>query len=319
MELATGAFALGTVSYGDRTFPVLLVEDERLVDLSAEFRSVAEVLEDWDANVPALERLAREADRSLALADVAVHAPFEPTQIMQSGANYRQHVIDLAVDRQIGLKPGMSTEELRAEATAMMDARIASGQPYVFLGAHSALTGPYDAIVLPPAGDHDWELELAAVIGRAGRHVPVERALEHVAGYTICNDVTTRDLVHREDMPAIGSDWLRAKNAPTFLPTGPWVVPARFAGDPSDLRITLELNGETMQDESTADMIFDVARLVSYVSDGVGLRPGDLVLTGSPAGNGTHYNRYLRPGDVVEGTITGLGMQRNVCIAEVSA
>jgi 2,4-diketo-3-deoxy-L-fuconate hydrolase len=170
--------------------------------------------------------------------------------------------------------------------------------------------------VLPRRGErHDWELELAAVIGRRARYVTEEDALDHVAGYTIANDLTTRDLVHRPDLAAIGSDWVRGKNAPTFLPTGPWIVPAQFVDDPMDLRITLRLNGETMQDESTGDMIFGVARLVSYASSLVELRPGDLLLTGSPAGNGTHYDRFLRTGDVIDAEITGLGRQRNRVVA----
>jgi 2-keto-4-pentenoate hydratase/2-oxohepta-3-ene-1,7-dioic acid hydratase in catechol pathway len=296
----------------------MLVEGESVVDLSAlGVESVAALLADWDASVGRLERVASEGSvEPTPLADLRVLAPYLPPQILQSGANYRTHVIDLAVDREIGLRPGMSRDELRAEAEAMMDARIAGGEPYVFLGALSALAGPFDDVVLPPEGDHDWELELAAVIGRGGRHVPVETALEHVAGYTICNDLTTRDLVQRVDLPAIGSDWLRSKNSPTFLPTGPWIVPTAFVADPSDLRITLKLNGEAMQDESTRDMIFGVARLVSYVSHWVGLRAGDLLLTGSPAGNGSHYGRYLRDGDVLEGSINGLGEQRNRCVEE---
>ena len=102
----------------------------------------------------------------------------------------------------------------------------------------SAVTGPYDEVVLPGRGEqHDWELELAAVIGVGGRHIARERALEHVAGYTIANDLTTRDLVYRPDLSAIGSDWLRSKNAPTFLPLGPWIVPRQFVADPQQLKI----------------------------------------------------------------------------------
>jgi 2-keto-4-pentenoate hydratase/2-oxohepta-3-ene-1,7-dioic acid hydratase in catechol pathway len=179
----------------------------------------------------------------------------------------------------------------------------------------SAICGPYDDIVLPARGtQHDWELELAAVIGTAGHDIPPEQALAHVAGYTIANDLTTRDLVYRPDLQAIGTDWLRAKNAPTFLPLGPWIVPSRFVADPQELTITLSVGGTLMQDESTADMIFDVATLVSYASTLVMLRPGDLVLTGSPAGNGIHHRRFLTAGDVMEASITGLGHQRNICV-----
>ena len=134
-----------------------------------------------------------------------------------------------------------------------------------------------------------------------------------IAGYTIANDLSTRDLIYRPDLKAIGTDWLRAKNAPTFLPLGPWIVPAQFV-DPSDLRITLRHNGDVMQDESTTDMIFGVERLRDYAHERMRLFTGDLLLTGSPAGNGMHWNRFLQEGDVVESTITGLGVQRNRCV-----
>jgi 2-keto-4-pentenoate hydratase/2-oxohepta-3-ene-1,7-dioic acid hydratase in catechol pathway len=169
--------------------------------------------------------------------------------------------------------------------------------------------------VLPRTGtQHDWELELAVVIGTPARHVAPRDALRHVAGYTICNDITTRDLVYRDDLKKIGTDWLAAKNAPTFTPTGPFLVPAHYAADPGDLRITLRHNGVTRQDESTSDMIFDVATLISYTSSLVSLAPGDLLMTGSPAGNGAHWGVYLRHGDVIDSEITGLGHQRNACV-----
>jgi 2-keto-4-pentenoate hydratase/2-oxohepta-3-ene-1,7-dioic acid hydratase in catechol pathway len=196
----------------------------------------------------------------------------------------------------------------------MMDRRIAEGEPYFFLGLPTVIAGPHDDLVLPAYSEqHDWELELAAVIGRPAFRVDREHALEHVAGYTIVNDVTTRDLVFRRDMPEIGTDWFRAKNAPGFLPTGPWLMPAEFV--PDHPTITLRLNGDVMQDESTKDMIFDVAALVAAASRTVPLLPGDLVLTGSPAGNGLHHGRLLRAGDVMEGAITALGTQRVRCVA----
>ena len=132
------------------------------------------------------------------------------------------------------------------------------------------------------------------VIGSAAYQVRRADAWAHVAGYVIVNDLTTRDRVFRPDLPSIGTDWLAGKNAPTFLPTGPWLVPARFVADPTNLRITLRLDGESMQDESTADMIFDIPRLIEQVSSICPLQPGDLILTGSPAGNGAHHRRYLQ-------------------------
>ena len=314
------AYALGTFAAGgDRPFPGLVLDDGTVIDLSAAdpaFGSIRATLEDWDAAVPRLDEIyERRHGAQHRLEDLTVHAPVQPDQILQSGANYRKHVLDLAAAE--GARGDMSAEEVRAEALRVMDQRLATGEPYLFLGAPSAMCGPNDDVVLPRDGDqHDWELELAVVIGRPARHVPVDRALDYVAGYTIANDLTTRDRVYRPDMGPLGTDWMRAKNAPTFLPTGPYIVPARFVKDWHDLRITLKLNGDVMQDESTADMLYGVPELLSYASSKVALRPGDLLLTGSPAGNGAHHGRFLAEGDVMESTVTGLGSQRNRCIAE---
>ncbi|MFG1681221.1 fumarylacetoacetate hydrolase family protein [Nonomuraea sp. NPDC049269] len=310
-----GPFALGSFSAGTApAFPGLVVGD-RVLDLRpvVPAPTTRALLESWEDVLPLLHDAASTSSGAwLPLAELRVHAPVEPRQILQSGANYRTHVIDLAVAHEPA--GGRPAEQVRAEVGAMMDRRAAEDQPYVFVGLPSSVTGPYDDVVIPAwCVKPDWELELAAVIGRPAFRVDPEDALEHVAAYTIANDITARELVFRRDMPEIGTDWLRAKNAPTFTPLGPYLVPAAFVPDPSNLRVTLRLNGEVMQDESTKDMIFDVARLVSYASQTVELLPGDLVLTGSPAGNGLHHGRLLRSGDVMEGTITGLGVQRNGC------
>ncbi|GLY88830.1 fumarylacetoacetate hydrolase family protein [Actinoallomurus iriomotensis] len=320
-----GPFAVGTFSSGDGPRFAGLVKDGRVLDLrtvpglwAPGDRTTRALLERWDDVLPLLHAAAGTDDgERLPLDGLAVHAPVEPRQILQSGANYRTHVIDLAVAHEP--EGGRPAEQVRAETAAMMDRRAAEDRPYVFAGLPSSVTGPYDDVVIPAwCAKPDWELELAAVIGRPAYRVPAERALEHVAAYTIANDLTAREAVFRRDMPEIGTDWLRAKNPPTFTPLGPYLVPAAFVGDPGDLRVTLRLNGRTMQDESTKDMIFGVARLVSYASRAVRLLPGDLVLTGSPAGNGMHWGRLLRPGDVMEGSITGLGLQSNRCVAEDS-
>ncbi|MCX4976979.1 fumarylacetoacetate hydrolase family protein [Streptomyces sp. NBC_00620] len=308
----TGPFALGTFAAdGFGAFPGLVV-GRRVRSLSDLAPSVRAVVEDWDVLFPRLELLAVEPDDSwYDLADLRVLAPVEPGQILQSGANYRKHVVDLVAAEKESVH-GATPEEARADAEEMMDERIRSGVPYVFLGSPRAICGPYDDVVLPVLGEqHDWELELALVIGKSGKNIPAEEAMEYVAAYTICNDLTTRDRLYRPDLKAIGTDWFTAKNADTFLPTGPFLVPAAFAGDPSDLRITLRHNGVVRQDESTKDMIFDIPRLIAYVSTTTTLLPGDLLLTGSPAGNGAHWGVFLKPGDVVESEITGLGHQRN--------
>jgi 2-keto-4-pentenoate hydratase/2-oxohepta-3-ene-1,7-dioic acid hydratase in catechol pathway len=247
--------------------------------------------------------------------DAQLLAPVQPRQVLQTGANYRSHVIDLVVAGLAADDP-RTPEEARAWAGAMMDERQAHGDPYFFIGLPACVVSPVEPLVLPRYSDrHDWELELAVVIGAEAFRVSREGALDHVAGYTIVNDITTRDLVFRKDMKEIGTDWYRAKNAPGFLPTGPFLVPSRFV-DPSQLHVQLELNGTTMQDASTSDLLFDVAALVAGASQTARLLPGDLLLTGSPAGNGAHWGRLLRDGDVMTGTIQGLGVQTVRCVAE---
>jgi 2,4-diketo-3-deoxy-L-fuconate hydrolase len=314
-----GPFALGTFAApGGEPFPGLIAA-ARVRDLRADGlpSSTRELLADWDTALPRLAELAdRDQGAWLPAAEVRALPPVEPRNLLQSGANYRKHVIDIIVSEH-DPADGRTTEQVRADAAAFMEHRAANTDPYLFIGLASAMCGAFDDIMLPAGGtQHDWELELAAVIGRPARRVPPDQALRHVAGYTICNDVTTRDLVYRPDLGKIGTDWLRSKNAPTFLPTGPVLVPSVFVSDPMDLRITLSLNGKVMQDESTKDMIFDVSRLISYASHITTLQPGDLILTGSPAGNGAHWRRFLADGDQIDAGITGLGWQRNRCVAE---
>jgi 2-keto-4-pentenoate hydratase/2-oxohepta-3-ene-1,7-dioic acid hydratase in catechol pathway len=303
-----GPFAVGTFADpAGREFAGLVAGD-RVRELSG---SVLELLAGWD--IPRLTEFATGPGEWRPLAGLEIRPPVRPGQVLQSGANYRRHVIDLVAAERHSVH-GATPEEARADATRMMDERAANGTPYIFLGSPRAICGAFDDIVLPPHGEkHDWELELAVVIGEAGRFVSPEDAMRLVAGYTICNDLTTRDLVHRGDLKGIGTDWFASKNAPTFLPTGPFLVPAAFV-DPDDLRITLKHNSVVRQDESTKDMIFDIPRLISYASRFAELRPGDLLLTGSPAGNGAHWGTFLAEGDVLEGEITGLGSQRNVCV-----
>ncbi|MDR6509012.1 fumarylacetoacetate hydrolase family protein [Arthrobacter oryzae] len=299
---------------GDSKARAGLLVGDRVLPLDGDINSL---IEHWDTNEAQLDTLAASAgqDAGLALADVDVLAPVEPAQVLQTGANYRKHVIDLAAAHR---EPGEDEEKVRAKTAAMMDKRAGRGTPYFFIGLPTAIASATDDLTLPSySKSHDWELELAAVIGRTAFRVTPEEALDYVFGYTMVNDVTTREFVFRKDMPAIGSDWYRAKNAPGFLPTGPLLVPAKFFGDPQDVQVTLKLNGKAMQDESTQDMIFGVAKLVSEASQIMPLRPGDLVLTGSPAGNGQHWGRLLQDGDAMEGTITGLGTQLIHCKDEV--
>jgi 2-keto-4-pentenoate hydratase/2-oxohepta-3-ene-1,7-dioic acid hydratase in catechol pathway len=312
-------FALGTFDAGDGSFPGLVVAG--LVHDVREFlpyRSIGALLADWDGVFPALASAASAPTTTGRPAEeLRVLPPVAPAgQLYAAGANYREHVIQMAVAHRLG-KADASAEVLAEQAAREIDERKAHGEPYVWVGASSSMSGAYDDVILPDGwADHDWELELGVVIGRPARHVSVEDALDHVAGYTICNDLTTRSLVPRTDIPMMGTDWMRSKNFPTFFPTGPWLVPAAFVPDPLDLGIRLRLNGEIMQNGHTGDMVFGPAQLISYISRFVELKAGDMIITGSPAGNGSHHGRYLRPGDVMECEIDGLGAQRTHCVAE---
>jgi 2-keto-4-pentenoate hydratase/2-oxohepta-3-ene-1,7-dioic acid hydratase in catechol pathway len=317
-------FALGTFATDGGPAPHLVI-DGRAHDLRpalGEGTTIRGLLDEWEERLPELRGLADGGVEGSSGTPVEELHPLPPVfpvgQIFQAAANYRKHVFDLiaGAERRDDDSDGLASAD-RERMRRQLDERAAGGSPFVFLGSAHAMIGAQDEVVLPADSKQpDWELELAAVIGRPGRRVPPEDALDLIAGYTIANDFTSRDALARQDAGTMGIDWLAGKNSPTFLPIGPLLVPAEFVGDPQDLQIRLTLNGRTMQDESTGDMLFDVARLISYVSTVAELRPGDVVLTGSPAGNGASHGVFLAPGDVVEGTITGLGTQRNVCVAE---
>ncbi len=181
-------------------------------------------------------------------------------------------------------------------------------EPILFAKQTTALNGPHDPVMIPKGGVKvDWEAELAVVIGGLARHVALDQALRHVAGYCVANDVSERVFQLKR-----GGDWQKGKSCDSFAPLGPWLVTADEVGDPQDLRIWLDLNGDTMQDSSTAHMIFGVAHLISYISAFMTLMPGDVIITGTPPGVGAGRKppRFLEPGDVMTLGVEGLGEQR---------
>ncbi|MFZ3584189.1 fumarylacetoacetate hydrolase family protein [Loktanella sp. DJP18] len=186
-------------------------------------------------------------------------------------------------------------------------------EPIIFSKATSALSGPNDDVVIPRTSRKgDWEVELGVVIGKTALYVSEENALDHVAGYCTINDVSERSFQTER-----GGQWIKGKSAPTFGPTGPYLVTADEVGDPQTLRVTLKLNGKTVQDSNTSDMIFSVRQIVSYMSQFMELRPGDIIATGTPSGVGMGMTpqRFLRPGDVMEVEVEGLGAQKQTVIA----
>lgn len=185
-------------------------------------------------------------------------------------------------------------------------------EPILFTKATSCLTGPDDEVMIPRGSQKsDWEVELGVVIGARARYVTVENALDHVAGYVLVNDVSER--AFQKEM---GTQWDKGKGCDTFGPVGPWLVTSDEIGDPQDLDMWLDLNGQRMQTGNTRTMIFDVKTLVSYVSEFITLEPGDILTTGTPpgVGEGKKPQVFLKAGDVMTLGIQKLGQQRQIVV-----
>lgn len=283
---------LGTLQtdLGPRVVGVAL--DGRFVDLCAVDNQLPETL---------LEILQAEgglAAAASALAAGLTKGPFvtgrplapvaEPSKVICIGLNYRDHALE-------------SNLPIPSE-------------PVVFNKFPQAVVGPGDAVVLPSVAHQvDYEAELVVIIGKGGRRIPKERAMSHVAGYTVGNDVSARDW----QIGRPGGQWLMGKTPDTFAPTGPFLVTADEV-DPHDLKIQLRLNGETMQSSSTRELIFGIDALIAHLSQLVTLRPGDLIFTGTPPGVGAARKPpvFIKPGDQMEVEIEGLGVLANPVVAE---
>jgi 2-keto-4-pentenoate hydratase/2-oxohepta-3-ene-1,7-dioic acid hydratase in catechol pathway len=186
-------------------------------------------------------------------------------------------------------------------------------EPVLFFKATSAVCGPFDNLIIPKnSRKTDWEVELAVVIGRKASYVSSEEAMNYVAGYALHNDYSEREFQLERH-----GQWVKGKSCDTFAPIGPWLATKDEIPDPHNLRLWLKVNGEIMQDSSTADLVFDIPALVSYISQFMSLLPGDIISTGTPPGVGLGMNppRYLKPGDVVELGIDGLGTARQTAVA----
>jgi 2-keto-4-pentenoate hydratase/2-oxohepta-3-ene-1,7-dioic acid hydratase in catechol pathway len=172
--------------------------------------------------------------------------------------------------------------------------------------------GPDDEIKLPALSSMvDWEAEFAVVIGKPGKNISVETAFEHVAGYTIMNDLSARDQGKRDDWPRFGVDWFGHKNFDTSAPMGPWITPADQIADPYECRMKLWVNQDEMQNEVISDLIFDIAEQIEWVSRRFNLLPGDVFSTGTPSGVGRPRGIFLKPGDTVRITVDGIGELTN--------
>lgn len=242
----------------------------------------------------ALEAAARACKSSSAVktpsANVRLLAPIpDPPKVICVGLNYRDHAAESGVP--------------------------VPREPVLFSKFATTIIGPEEKIVLPKVSQKvDYEAELVMVIGKKGRHIRPENALDHVAGFTVGHDVSARDWQLEKD----GKQWLAGKTFDTFAPIGPHLVTRDEIPDPLGLGIRLRLNGQTMQDSSTKQLVFGPTELLTYISQIVTLLPGDIIFTGTPPGVGMARKPpvFLKPGDVVEVEIDQLGLLRNAVIAE---
>ena len=324
-------FKLATIYSGHAPFVAMIIDDRGwgLDGLYKAWRqgkrggalvgvtSIRLLLNDWDPNFEALCAMAdfvvaRYAPPELEVdMSAACYAPpiQNPGKMMYAAANYGGHIREMVE---------AGTAKTEAERESMLDRDKARVRPYSFLKAASALSGAYDDIVIPPDTTRvDWEVELALAIGRSGKRVAAERALDHVAGYMTTNDVSARDWNMREDWPTLRTDWFGGKSHDTFAPMGPYFVPRAFVPDYRDLRLTLKVSGETKQDGVAGEMVFSVEEQIEHCSTLITLDPGDIISTGTPEGVGHGAGTYLQAGDVVETEVEGLGAQRNNVVAEV--
>lgn len=298
-----GTFGLATVLVEDRP-AVAIMTATGLVPLAAVVddrpapAGVRDLLGDWDGWCDAIaDGLAEREPELLDESRTRFLPPVpDPPTIYCSGANYHDHVTEMGRDA--------------GDETV----------PFHFLLPPAALIGHRQAVRAPsdPEAKLDWEVELVAVIGRRVERAAPRDALDAVAGYTVANDVSVRDWGPTGRHPIFGHRWIERKGRATFLPLGPAVVPARFVPDPGALDLGLDVDGEVRQRSNTAQMIFSVADQIVHLSGIVPLLPGDLILTGTPAGTAAAHGRYLAAGDRMVAWAAGIGALENPIIEQES-
>ena len=304
------------VSFSTSALPrvrVGLVQKQEVVDVDLAARALnvspydqlLDLLEQQDEGLRTLQAILEKAQgrlfsevRTFAnlgavhdLSNVHLAAPIPRPRknIMCLGRNYYEHALE--------------SYQARGEQRPQGDA------PVIFTKATTTINDPYGQIVIDPAVSTqiDWEAELAVVIGKAGKNIPEEQALAHVFGYTVLNDVTARDVQDRF------KQFFKGKSLDGYCPIGPWLVTADEIPDPQDLALRLRVNGVLKQEGNTRDMIYQVKTIISLLSQGMTLEPGDIIATGTPSGVGFARKppEFLKAGDIVETEIDGLGLLRN--------
>ena len=306
--------ALATYRKGSSLLPALVINSQ-LYDLAAALGAglpapkpawiadgIASVVANWPDAAPWVREVANRAGELVAAHKVAsvpngralVAAPIRPERIFCAASNYVEHANEMGT----------------------VLAAKSESKPYMFLKLRNTVIGTGEDIRMPPETRQlDWEIELAAVIGKRCRRIAVDDALGAIAGYTIVNDISARDLNVRGDYP-FKFDWFQGKCHDTFAPLGPWIVPSWQIPDPQAVDLRLDVNGTAMQEDSTRNMIWTVREQIAYLSTIVTLEPGDVVATGTPTGVGMGRGIYLKDGDAITATIRGIGKLENRVIAE---
>jgi 2,4-didehydro-3-deoxy-L-rhamnonate hydrolase len=314
-------FKLGTFAKpGGKPFAALVLGDDiiALGSLQAgafgSASSIDALLNDWDANFAWLQDVVADIEQeglpsgTAKLQNLRPLPPVaRPGKMFYAAQNFQEHVDEML---RAGMTPATGPKFTGEKSTSA---------PYLFLKAPSTLAGAYDDIAIPAGMKKiDWEAEIALAIGKPGKRIKAERALDHVAGFMTTNDVSARDLQIRADRPGLRSDWLNGKSHDNFAPMGPFLVPRAFVPDHKNLFIRLTVNGEVKQDGNTSQFIFTPEEQIEYASNILTLESGDIFSCGTCGGVGQGTNTFLKAGDVMETEIESLGKMRNRLIAESS-
>jgi len=305
-------FKLGTFAkQGGKPFAAIVLGDD--VFELASTHAIDDLLDDWNASfsrlqetVAAIEKEGRPGTAKIASLR-ALPPVMRPGKMFYAAQNFQEHVDEM-------LRAGMTPA-----GGAKFTGEKSTTQPYLFLKAPSTLAGAYDDIEIPAGMKKiDWEAEIALAIGKRGKRIKTERALDHVAGFMTTNDVSARDLQIRADRPGLRSDWLNGKSHDNFAPMGPFLVPRAFVPDHKNLSIRLAVNGEVKQNGNTSQFIFTPEEQIEYASNILTLETGDIFSCGTCGGVGQGSNSFLKAGDVMETEIEGLGRMRNRFVAETA-
>jgi 2-keto-4-pentenoate hydratase/2-oxohepta-3-ene-1,7-dioic acid hydratase in catechol pathway len=321
------AFKLATVAPPSGAAFVAIVRGDDAIDLKAAHAayrtasrkgelsgaaSMLGLLEDWDRNFAVLQEIVAFLDKEGPPPATAKFATLKalppvgrPGKMFYAAQNFQEHVNEMI---RAGMSPAGGPTFTGEKSTTV---------PYLFLKAPSTLAGAFDDIAIPRGMKKiDWEAEIALAIGKGGKRIKAEQALDHVAGFMTTNDVSCRDLQIRADRPALRSDWLGGKSHDNFAPMGPYLVPRAFVPDHMNLVIKLTVNGDVKQDGNTSQFIFTPEEQIEYASNILSLQPGDIFSCGTCGGVGQGTNTFLKGGDVVETEIELLGRMRNRFVAE---